>query len=87
MNDNNVFFDEDIPTSSEQEERTSVTKCPACGANMVFDSENGTLYCEHCGSRREIISKTSEEQDFERTVREIHRHVYGRHGQTPLTQE
>lgn len=28
-----------------------------------------------------------EEQDFERTVREIHRHVYGRHGQTPLTQE
>lgn len=65
MNDNNVFFDEDIPTSSEQEERTSVTKCPACGANMVFDSENGTLYCEHCGSRREIISKTSEEQDFE----------------------
>ncbi len=65
MSENDNFFDTEVPTASEQEERTSVTKCPACGANMVYDSEKGTLYCEHCGSRREIVSKTSEEQDFE----------------------
>ena len=70
MDHDDGLFDTDVPSAEEQEERTGVTKCPACGANMIFDSEKGTLYCEHCGSRQEIESKTSEEQDFENLLTE-----------------
>ena len=51
--------------NEEVENKTSVTKCPACGANMVYDSESGKLYCEHCGTTTDIDSKSAEEQDFE----------------------
>ena len=66
------LFDEvpgDIP-EEEIENATSVTKCPACGANMIFDSEKGKLYCEHCGTSKDIVSKSSEELDFERLLSE-----------------
>ncbi len=56
--------------AEEVENTTSVTKCPACGANMVYDSESGKLYCEHCGTTTDIDSKSAEEQDFERLMRE-----------------
>lgn len=56
--------------NEEVENKTSVTKCPACGANMVYDSESGKLYCEHCGTTTDIDSKSAEEQDFERLMRE-----------------
>lgn len=56
--------------AEEVENTTSVTKCPACGANMVYDSESGKLYCEHCGTMTDIDSKSAEEQDFERLMRE-----------------
>ncbi len=52
----------------EVENDTSVTKCPACGANMVYDSERGKLYCEHCETEVEVRSRTSEEQAFERLL-------------------
>ena len=52
----------------EVENNTDVTKCPACGANMVYDSERGKLYCEHCGTEVEVRAGTSEEQDFERLL-------------------
>ena len=43
--------------NEEVENKTSVTKCPACGANMVYDSESGKLYrCENCGAR-EVLGK------------------------------
>ncbi len=29
-------------------------KCPGCGANMVFDADLQTLYCPHCGSKKEL---------------------------------
>lgn len=52
----------------EVENNTGVVKCPACGANMVYDSERGKLYCEHCDTVVEVRAKTSEEQDFERLL-------------------
>ena len=52
----------------EVENNADVMKCPACGANMVYDSERGKLYCEHCETVVEVRSKTSEEQDFERLL-------------------
>ena len=58
------------PEKAEVENSTSVTKCPACGANMVFRSETGKLYCEHCGTEKEIVSKNSEELYFERLLSE-----------------
>ncbi len=52
----------------EVENATDVTKCPACGANMVYDSVRGKLYCEHCDTVVEVRARTSEEQDFERLL-------------------
>lgn len=52
----------------EVENQTGVMKCPACGANMVYDSERGKLYCEHCDTVVDVQAKTSEEQDFERLL-------------------
>ena len=55
---------------AEVEKKTSVEKCPACGADMVYDAETGGLYCEHCGTRKEIVGSFSEEQDFEKLLEE-----------------
>lgn len=59
----------DIPVAEEssdgeREKDTAVTKCPACGANMVFSPQEGCLYCEHCGTKQEVEEKYSEEMDF-----------------------
>ena len=53
-------------TDGEVENNTDVTKCPACGANMVYDAKRGKLYCEHCGTEAEVRSEESEELDFAR---------------------
>jgi len=29
-------------------------KCPRCGAPLIFDPENGDMYCQYCGTRSEI---------------------------------
>ncbi len=55
---------------AEVEKSTSVEKCPACGADMVYDAESGGLYCEHCGTKKEIVASFSEEQDFEKLLEE-----------------
>ncbi len=80
MRDNSDLFDDIAPSQSVQqnepiarepenpENRTAVMKCPACGADMVYDAESGKLLCEHCGTQKEIESKTSEELDFERLL-------------------
>ena len=80
MRDNSDLFDDIAPTQSAQqsepiarepensENRTAVMKCPACGADMIYDAESGKLLCEHCGTQKDIESKTSEELDFERLL-------------------
>ena len=80
MRDNSNLFDEIAPSQQAQqsepivrepenpENRTAVMKCPACGADMIYDAESGKLLCEHCGTQKEIESKTSEELDFERLL-------------------
>ncbi len=55
---------------SEVKNDTAVTKCPACGANMVYLPGENCLYCEHCGTKQEIHSKSSEEMAFERLLKE-----------------
>lgn len=57
-----------LTEDGEVENNTDVTKCPACGANMVYDSERGKLLCEHCGTEVEVRAETSEEQAFERLL-------------------
>ena len=45
--------------------KTENVKCPGCGANMLFDADLQTLYCPHCGSKRELgESRTAEELDI-----------------------
>ena len=56
----------------EEEARTDVTKCPACGANMVYSSERGMLYCEHCGTEKAIEADRSEEIAFEHLLANNH---------------
>ena len=56
----------------EDETRTDVTKCPACGANMVFDSGRGKLYCEHCGTEKDVDARRSEELAFETLLQNSH---------------
>ncbi len=45
-----------------------ITKCPACGANMVFSAGENCLYCEHCGTKQAINAKSSAELAFERLL-------------------
>lgn len=41
-------------------------KCPDCGADMVFNSKTGRLYCDSCGHSEEIEDfKTEDFQPFE----------------------
>lgn len=54
----------------EVENTTQAMKCPSCGANMVYSAEKGALYCEYCGSVREIAGRVSEEIDFSRLLGE-----------------
>lgn len=56
----------------EEEARTDVTKCPSCGANMVYSSERGMLYCEHCGTEKAIEADRSEEIAFEHLLANNH---------------
>lgn len=55
-------------TEGEVENNTGVMKCPNCGANMVYDSSRGKLFCEHCETEVEVRAKSGEEQDFERLL-------------------
>ena len=67
-------FDDEAAAASaaavpaEVENSAVVTKCPSCGANMVYDSQSGKLYCEQCGTQTDIDSKSAEEQDFEQLM-------------------
>lgn len=69
----NSFEDEtssEYEQFSEVENDTSVSKCPACGANMIYLPGENCLYCEHCGTKQEIQSRNSEELAFERLLKE-----------------
>lgn len=55
----NVFYGEGAETDAYS------IKCSACGANMKFDPDSQTLYCEHCDSRQKFgEGTTAEEQDI-----------------------
>ncbi len=44
---------------------TESVKCPGCGANMIFDADLQTLYCPHCGSKKELgEAKIAQEKDI-----------------------
>ena len=53
-----------VVTGEEKERNTDVTKCPSCGANMVFSAEKGDLECPYCGTLSEIARKESRELSF-----------------------
>ena len=44
---------------------TESVKCPGCGANMIFDADLQSLYCPHCGSKKDLgESRTAQEKDI-----------------------
>ena len=69
-NEINPFDENSENIAEEVENETAVTKCPACGANMVFLPEEGCLYCEHCGTKQQIEAKSSEELDLALLLKE-----------------
>lgn len=50
-------------------------KCPGCGADMVFNSKTGTLYCESCGHSEEI--EGYEAEDFREFEEHFHTSTFG----------
>ncbi|MFG6394997.1 MAG: TFIIB-type zinc ribbon-containing protein [Lachnospiraceae bacterium] len=50
-------------------------KCPGCGADMVFNSKTGKLYCESCGHSEEIEGYESE--DFQEFEEHFHTSTFG----------
>lgn len=60
--------DEEFEPEREEDE-TRITKCPSCGANMLWSAENGCLICEYCGTREELNGMASAEQAFETLLR------------------
>ena len=51
-----------------KEKATDISKCPNCGANMVFSPQKQMLECEHCGGTTEISMTKTEEQDFSKLM-------------------
>ena len=49
----------------QHEEETKITKCPSCGANMVWSADDSCLICQYCGTKEEIKGMVSAEQAFE----------------------
>ena len=44
---------------NEREVDTMVTKCPSCGAELVYDVQSGNLKCDHCGTIKVIEEDNS----------------------------
>ncbi|WP_461206185.1 TFIIB-type zinc ribbon-containing protein [Clostridium sp. DL1XJH146] len=60
-------------TEAKKVEETTVTKCPACGSNMLFDPESGNLKCPYCSNKSEIVSEQNNliENDFEAALENV----------------
>lgn len=43
---------------------SQMIKCDSCGSNLVYNADIGKLYCEHCGSEKEIVSDSALELDL-----------------------
>lgn len=68
--DVDTFSEEnDIYDTERKEDETRITKCPSCGANMIWSAEDSCLICEYCGTREEVKGMASAEQAFETLLR------------------
>lgn len=56
----------------EEQERasTETAKCPACGADLVYDPETQALKCPYCGTEKEINGRICSESDLNRLFTE-----------------
>lgn len=43
-----------VKSINEDYSNAQSVKCSSCGANMVFDPDNQTLLCNHCGNKEDI---------------------------------
>ena len=50
---------------NDAQAETEIVKCSGCGSNMIFNPDTQTLYCAHCGSKREFVTNVAaKEQDL-----------------------
>ena len=59
------FFGEE-----QQRASTETAKCPACGADLVYDPATQALKCPYCGSEKDIKGKICSESDLNRLFTE-----------------
>ncbi|MBO4539231.1 MAG: hypothetical protein J5781_03065 [Clostridia bacterium] len=53
-----------------QKASTETAKCPACGADLVYDPETRGLKCPYCGTEKEIAGTKCSESDLNRLFTE-----------------
>ncbi len=50
---------------------TEISKCPSCGANLIYNPSHGTLKCDYCGTEVKVdMTEYAEEIDFSRLVKD-----------------
>ena len=56
-----------IDLANAKESETNISKCPSCGANLVYSPADHCLKCEYCAAKVSVsFSNLSDEQDFSR---------------------
>lgn len=80
--ESNDAQEEVVLLGNENELTTDVSKCPNCGANLVFSPDTQDLKCDHCGTSVEIQAHMNEEIKFEELLKESNTwadetHVFG----------
>jgi len=50
----------DFDLGSADEKKTTIGRCPGCGANILFNPETGNLKCAHCGTNVDLPKARSQ---------------------------
>ena len=66
---------EQTPTTTTPE-KVRRFRCPGCGADLVFEPQDGCLVCPYCGRREQIVEEggTVREEDFETHLEYLRAH-------------
>lgn len=57
---------EELIAEEQGRASTETSKCPSCGADLVYDPTTQGLKCPYCGTEKEIVGKKCSEQDLSR---------------------
>ena len=61
---------EDALFEEQQRTSTETAKCPACGADLIYDPKTQGLKCPYCGTEKDILGTKCSESDLNRLFTE-----------------